>query len=404
MLFVGFVFNWNIQIPWVSIKEEPSIVEQAYKPLLDVLEKYEVKADHFFTGFTDIRLSDCYPQIVDRVLDGVNKKQFEIGTYTYSHPILSLIPYSDMHRQIERGIELDEKTWGFKPKGFLLPELIWDPSLPKVLKENGIEWVAIANTIYKETFPSCGDKELYYPIKVKGIDHAEIPAVQTTHYIQMNEVLRHSIAANGLGIFDKLFQGTSPDILIQSIENVKQLSLKGDNLAVLLKSDSERILTTSILRGLKPEGVKETLETFLVKLKKLPDVKFITIGEYLSKHKPQKSVSLKTVSPHANLEGWIKGSEKTHLTVLESREEIRNAEYIIMLAEKLGANTDKARELLEEAWNNLLLAENSDGIVTSAWKGVYPVLDSISFVYEHALNASELARKAVRKILMGKKR
>lgn len=43
---------------------------------------------------------------------------------------------------------IDEKTFGFRLKGFLLPEVSWDMLLPEIMKKEGLGRVIISERLY----------------------------------------------------------------------------------------------------------------------------------------------------------------------------------------------------------------------------------------------------------------
>ena len=103
-----------------------------------------------------------------RIKRGVVEGRYEVGTYTYTHPILSLIPYEDVYRQVRVGLDIDEEVWGIRPRGTILPEGSWDPSLAKVLTDEGIEWVLVSPTAYLQDHPQASPVELYRPYALRG--------------------------------------------------------------------------------------------------------------------------------------------------------------------------------------------------------------------------------------------
>ena len=174
-MYIGFIFNWHIQCRASDPNLYAEKVREGYEPLLKLLEKYGIKANHFMTGVTELHLDDQYPTVVEKIKRGVSSGQYELGTYTYNHPVIPLIPYEETFQQIKLGLDCDERVWGFRPKGFLLPELAWDPILPKVLRENGVEWVVVANSVYKESCPNCKDEELFRSTRIEGVEGSLSP-------------------------------------------------------------------------------------------------------------------------------------------------------------------------------------------------------------------------------------
>lgn len=396
ILHVGFAFNFNLQYAFFDKDEEKKLVRDGEEPLLNRIQHHGIKANLFVGGYTGTRWSESFPDMIDKVKNGVKQGTFEIGTYTFSHPVMPLIPYEDTERQIRKGLEVDEKIWGLKPKGFLLPELAWDPILPKILGECGVEWIGTANTVHKDSDPRCKEEELFLPIELIGAEGTKITGVQTSYWFPLQKSSHVTMPYN---VFNSLYQGTlSIESILRCIESVQAMNKRGD-LLVLLKNDAEAIVAHPYFSGiLTHEDSRQRLDAFLSKLKELPYVKLTTVSEYLENRKPVKTIFLKTMSGHSDISNWIKGSEKTHQIINEAREEIRAASYAVTLAEKMGADVTDARRTLEEAWTELLWAENSDGMTTAAFPPAYPhyvrILDDVN----RAIRARRLAQESIGKI------
>lgn len=400
---VSLAFNYSrIGHGQVGVGEAVHWVEDSYVPLLDILDKHpEVKANFFFMGWTDEKLSREHPEVVERVKRGVKEGRFGIGTYTYSHLVTPLFPYEDVERQIAKGIEWDQKVWGVKPKCFIAPENTWDPILPKILKEHGIEWIYIAGNVYRESLPSYEDvcsvpryrmwkvwyeeNDLYHPLYAEGIEGTKIIAIPIAGTVAA--VLTKFMPLNLSRI---IFGAVDIDDTLQSLEGVEEkFNQKGDAM-VAFKADGD--ILAPIIAG---KDGRLRLDKFLTALEGVSYIKFTNVEDYLKRVRPIKTVGLKAISGHAPLSVFYQGPAY-RMTVLcrSAREEIHNAEYVLMLAEKLGADVLKSKELLEKAWVDLLRAELSD--VYTYWTEDVKRPPSLAHrVCEQALRARELAREAV---------
>ena len=58
MVHLGFAFNFNIQRCEIEVGDEHQIIDQGYRPLVELFEKYHLKADAFLSGFTSELLRD----------------------------------------------------------------------------------------------------------------------------------------------------------------------------------------------------------------------------------------------------------------------------------------------------------------------------------------------------------
>lgn len=383
-MYLAIAHNWNIQRADVPTHDEEIIVREGYNELLDLYAKHpKARVDHFISGYTALRLSESYPRTLDELRAGVSRGQFQIGTYTYTHPVFPLLPYNDSFLQVKRGLEIDQHVWGLRPQGMIMPELAWDPTLPKIFNDLGLGWAILPNSLYKQSVKEWSLEELHHPVWVQGIDGSQIVVVFASYELPVG--IYRTLMATARGEI-------TPDRALAALDELQKADRKGDFL-VIYKADAEIIYTHS-LRGYN--GVKSRFDRLIGALEEAAYVNFTTISDYLSNHKPEKSVYLRAGGGHAELRAWVAGSEKVHLLYEEARNALTAAEFITLLAEKLGADTKPARRSIEKGWQHLALAENSDGI-TTAWKPeVYPKPSRIFHDYEHALRAREAAQKAVK--------
>jgi hypothetical protein len=388
VIYFTYNFNFNLNFAECPVDKTPIMVEQGHIPLIDLFERHsEWKADFFFTGYTSDYLQKNYPNLIERIKVHYLNKKFNIGTYTYTHPVLSLIPYDDVVDQLLAGLEADQRVWGFKPIGLFLPEVSWDICLPQIMDKVGIEWVSI----YKEIVPQY-EKELYYPptAYVEGINNSKAKVVLCTH---------------SMDAYDKTIEEFKEKLETLHAE-LRKRNIR--EFLVALKDDAEVLYFKSIEILNEHGGTKkyvwgdelpelpavQWLDEKLSMVETLPFARFMTMGEYIEKHPPQEIIYAENISGHANFDSWLRGEGRERLNVLENqaRVEITSATYVIDLAEKLGLDVSESRKLLKEARYQLLLAENSDG------RGFVPHSSRKIYVATAAVRAKELAQKAAKAI------
>lgn len=423
-IFVGHMFNFNLQFAEMPVDRTELLVSQGHLPLLDVLEAHPgIKADFFFTGYTDMWLAEHAPTLVARVKAGLSRGQFGLGTYTYAHPILSLLPREDVVRQLAKGLACDEKVWGIRPRGLLLPEVAWDVTLPLAMEELGIEWVAI----YRELIPALASKPVYPGIVwVGGAAGSKAKAVlgdrTTSKAVQL--ALRGEIPASRIA---EMIEGRA--VSIQAVHDNPAGDVtavcESDDVFILLKQDAEVLYFATMARYMTEGSLTwgdelpaveaaERFDAVLREIGRIPGVEFVTIEEFLATHSPDQLMFPECISGHADMDKWTRGEGRERLNVLTdaARDEIRAASYAVDLAASLAqaaasgkvprwtlavpevnlVNLEMARSLLEEAWDALLLAENSDG------RAFIPHPTRKLAVATAALRAAELARESVKAI------
>lgn len=386
-MFFTIGYNFNLNYAECPFEKTDLMITQGYGPLLEVLLNHpKVKNDLFLTGYTEEYLQKHKPQVVKLIKNGLENRQFEIGTYSFCHPIFSLIPYEDASRQIELGLKCDEKIFGFRPKGFLLPEVSWDVVLPEIMKKKGLEWVAI----YKEIVPKYKEANLYPgSVFVEGINNTTIKAVMGSNEMGSAfwATIDGSVSIDGLRrkiekIYSKVEQKGLKDFL---------LSIKLD--AEIIYFSSANIYGKKHGDPINPELIKRRLDKVYAMLEGLPFMKFTTIGDYLADHTPEEGVyaeSMAGTNPES-LNPWLRGDSKERLNILtdQARAKITQATYVLKLAKKQGMDIGEAKDKLEDAWYQLLLSENSDG------RGYNPHPSRKIFVANAAIKATKLASEAV---------
>lgn len=99
------------------------------KEILDILDKYDVKATFFIIGVN----AERYPEIIaDEAARG-----HELANHSYSHKNLSKICDDKIKEEIEKTDEIIEKAANITPKLFRPPTGAYSESIVKVAKEFG---------------------------------------------------------------------------------------------------------------------------------------------------------------------------------------------------------------------------------------------------------------------------
>ena len=98
----------------------------------------------------------AHPEYFKLVGKLVDRGQIELLTGGFFEPILTSIPARDALGQIRQLTGFLNNHFGAEPKGLWLTERIWEPHLPRVLAEAGVEFLPIDDThfIYSGFEPS----------------------------------------------------------------------------------------------------------------------------------------------------------------------------------------------------------------------------------------------------------
>lgn len=142
--------------PWVF----QQVYEESYLPMLAALERHPaVRLSLHYTGSLLDWLHEAHPEFLEQLAALVRRSQVEIVGGGYYEPILPSIPDSDKLIQIRRLTEFIERDFGMRPTGMWLAERVWEPGLPRLLREAGIEWTILDDLHFKNA--GLEDKDLY---------------------------------------------------------------------------------------------------------------------------------------------------------------------------------------------------------------------------------------------------
>jgi 4-alpha-glucanotransferase len=118
--------------------------ERAYRPFLERLDRRpEVRLSVHCTGSLLEWLRERAPRTFDLLGTVAARGQVELLTGGFYEPILAVLPDHDKIGQIERLTTFLKSHFGVRPRGMWLAERVWEPHLPRVLSEAGVEYVLV---------------------------------------------------------------------------------------------------------------------------------------------------------------------------------------------------------------------------------------------------------------------
>jgi alpha-amylase/alpha-mannosidase (GH57 family) len=367
MINIAFAFNFNIQRSVIEVGEERPIIEQGYIPLLRLLLKFSAKADLFLSGFSTRTLQQMEPSVVDTVKENLGKS-FELGSYTYTHPIPQLLLPSEMARQIRRGLEIDREVFGINPVGFLPSEMAYTYDMVKVLHGEGLRWVVVLSSFLAKAVEQAGDragKEVHTSFKAVSRD-VHMTVVPAAYQLP-------GLPARFLKL---MMKGELP--VTEMIAGVKRFAAEHPDELLLFKRDAETIFIDAYNSGFS--GTEAVFEEFLSGLADLSETQFVTIGEFIRQHPPRQEVVLDDFLGNTKIETFTEGEAKD---LWDLTREVRGR---ILKAEHDHPGSPE----VERAWEHLLLSHNSDGRIGywhSRWNpGEHKVAPSRRAFVEDNLN------------------
>ena len=132
--------------PWVF----QQVYEEAYLPMIEALERHpEVRLSLHYTGSLLDWMEEAQPAFLLRLALLVKRQQVEIVSGGYYEPILPSIPDTDKVAQIRRLTERIQRIFGTRATGMWIAERVWEPDLPKFLREAGIDWTILDDVHFK---------------------------------------------------------------------------------------------------------------------------------------------------------------------------------------------------------------------------------------------------------------
>src|SRR5260370_41415677 len=158
-IHLGLLFHNHQPVgnfPWVF----QQVFEQAYLPFIEALERHpRVRLSLHYTGSLLDWLSEAHPDFLQRIAALARRGQVEMVGGGYYEPILPSIPDQDKVGQIRKLSERVRNDFDAEVSGMWLAERVWEPGLPRLLREAGIEWTILDDVHFKNV--GLEDSDLY---------------------------------------------------------------------------------------------------------------------------------------------------------------------------------------------------------------------------------------------------
>lgn len=239
-----------------------STYQKAYKPFLDMLEKYkDIKFNFHYTGSLLSWIEKNHPEHIEKLKNLAKEKRIEIQSGGFYEPIMPSIPDKDKDIQIKKLNNYIKDKFKVKANGAWIAERVWEPTLVKNLAKNGIEYIMIDDSQFLTT----------------GIDTKNIYG----YFITDNENYKLNI----FPISQELRYLIPFREAKKSIEYLKSIATEEGDRVVVLHDDGEKY-------GDWPGTQKwvyedKWLENFFEALSKEKDIiKTTTYSEYIKKYPP----------------------------------------------------------------------------------------------------------------------
>jgi alpha-amylase len=158
--------------------------ERAYRPFLELVRRRpDVRLSVHCTGSLLGWLRERARPTFDLLGETVAAGQVELLTGGFYEPILAILPDADKRGQIERLTQFLAHEFGVRPRGMWLAERVWEPHLPRALREAGVEYVLVDDSHFALAGLDPDALGGYYLTEEQGHTLAVFPISQRLRYL-----------------------------------------------------------------------------------------------------------------------------------------------------------------------------------------------------------------------------
>ena len=158
--------------------------QRSYKPLLATMEKTpDFPVTWHFSGPVIDWLEKNESKYIDRLALLLNDHDHEIMTGGYYEPIISAVSKEDALGQIEKMNSYIKSRFGVTPRGMWLAERVWEPGMPSLLNEAGVEYITLDDYHFNAVGLKQSDLTGYYVTEDQGKKLNVFPISQKLRYL-----------------------------------------------------------------------------------------------------------------------------------------------------------------------------------------------------------------------------
>jgi len=169
--------------------------ERSYLPFIECVARHpRVRLGLHYTGSLLEWLAEKHPEYIQRISALVARGQVEIAGGGFYEPILIAIPYEDRTEQIRRLSQFIEEHFGKRPTGAWLAERVWEPQLPAVLADAGVDYTLVDDSHFLTAGREIPELFGYYIAEECGKTVKIIPGIQELRYLLPFGTVEDSIA------------------------------------------------------------------------------------------------------------------------------------------------------------------------------------------------------------------
>ncbi|MEM0355730.1 MAG: alpha-amylase/4-alpha-glucanotransferase domain-containing protein [Desulfurococcaceae archaeon] len=357
---INFVFAIHFhqphgQLKWINER----IYENSYKLLLDVFKQFsDLKFTIHISGPLLQYMKDYYPDWLYEIAKLKDYGTLELIGGSYSEAILPILHYDDRLLQIKEYFKLFEKIFGFKPRGFWLPERVWEPSITEILGKAGIDYVLIDDSTMLRAGYS--DQSGYYA------------------FLMEESGYRVKVLFIDTGLRYVLPWRSSSEVIDYMISRGDESGSK----VIVWGSDAEKFGEWQ-----DPGWARQWLNDFLSKLRRTSSVSMVHPSEYFEKYGVRGLMYLPNGSYDKMLE-WSRGFFRNFL--VKYAESNNMHKKMLWVRNKLV----KIPYYHDEAWRTYLNAQCNDAYWHGLFGGIY-LSHLRQAIYENLIIAERIAEEVI---------
>ena len=143
-------------------QEIERVYQERLRPFIKVLYRFpRLKTVLYYSGSLLAWIEKHHSEFIDVLAEMVKRRQIELLGGGYYEPIFSLISKTDSIGQTEFLTTFLRKTFGSRPRGCWIPEMIWEPDYPSMFRSAGLEYTFLSEQQFMEAGYELAD--LFFP-------------------------------------------------------------------------------------------------------------------------------------------------------------------------------------------------------------------------------------------------
>ncbi|HTY13579.1 MAG TPA: alpha-amylase/4-alpha-glucanotransferase domain-containing protein [Candidatus Omnitrophota bacterium] len=347
------------------------ILDESYKfcylPFIETMARHpRVKFAVHYSGILYDWFENKHPEFLELLAGLVKRGQVEVMTAGYYEPIIPIITDDDKMGQIKMQSDYIKSRFKTPPRGLWLTERIWEPHLPKILSEAGVEYVTVDDYHFFSAGLKKEDLFSYYVTEEQGVTLKVFPINKEMRYLIPFRVPEETVRYLG-----------------------EQASEDGRRAAILADDGEKFGVWPGTYKWVYEDGY---LENLLKQIEANLDwIRPMTFSEYLDEYYAQGTIYLPSAS-YAEMIEWSGGYFRNFFVKYPESNNMHKK--MLMVSNKLqtikkSAGSDERKKKAAEAERHLYMGQCN----CAYWHGVFGGL-YLSYlrdaIYDHLIRAENI--------------